>query len=507
MFSKESALICDDIGQVTPSDWNEYVTSTETPSSPTSQTSTQAKARALVSRLPGTRQDWRLYRPSAPRFAPQRSWIGSIMVAVSVLVGWFAFSGATGDGNVSLGLFVGAAAIQLMAWSFLLAVRIKWLQPLFGGLDSMYRVHRWCGSLAVAAMLMHTQIEPEIKNGIRGASRDLKNSAEDLAGLGETAIYVLVGISLLRLIPYRFWRLTHKLLGIPFLFACAHFFTATKPYANGSPWGIWFGLFMAGGTVAYLWRVIVNDMIRRGARYKIVSTRRVGNNTELQLEPSGRRRIDHRVGQFAILRVLRRGLSEPHPFTIASHPDEDQLVFIIRDLGDWTDKIGALDLTGEAVEIEGPFGRFEPFGEPDQTHVWVAGGVGITPFLSALPTDRRPHDVVPHVFYAVKSQADAPGLDRLQEAAAGGHIRLHVYDSSAGQRLSVDVIANIVGAVNIVGAHVALCGPAGLVRAVRQGTADLGARSIEVEDFDFRQGFGPELSREVDDLVTSVARR
>ncbi len=478
---------------------------TETPPSPSAVSQRANRPARLVSKLIGTRQDWRLYRPAAPRLKPQRSWIGAIAVAMSVLVGWFAFTGAAGeDGNVTLGLFVGAASIQLMAWSFLLAIRIKWLEPLFGGLDSMYRLHRWCGSLAVAAMFLHTRIEPEVKNGVRGASRDLKNFAEDLAGLGETAIYVLVGISLLRLIPYRFWRLTHKLLGIPFLFACAHFFTATKPYANGSPWGLWFGLFMAGGTLAYFWRVVVNDMIRRGARYKIVSSRRVGNNTELRVEPTTRRRVTHRVGQFAVLRILRRGLSEPHPFTIASHPDDDHLLFIIRDLGDWTDKIGSLDLVGDLVEIEGPFGRFEPFGEAGQPHVWIAGGVGITPFLSAVPTAARPNAVVPHVFYAVKSRVDAPGLDRLEQAHADGRIQLQVFDSAAGQRLTTDAVSQAVGPEGLAGAHVALCGPAGLVRTHRQAAANGGARSIEVEDFDFRQGFGPELSREIEALATTV---
>jgi predicted ferric reductase len=105
--------------------------------------------------------------------------VGPIVVMASVLVGWFAFTGAVGEeGSATLGLFVGAASIQLMAWSNLLAVRIKWLEPLFGGLDSMYRVHRWCGSIAVVAMFLHTQIEPEVDNGVRGASRGLENLGE-----------------------------------------------------------------------------------------------------------------------------------------------------------------------------------------------------------------------------------------------------------------------------------------------------------------------------------------
>lgn len=461
-------------------------------------------ARALL----GTREDWRLYRPVTPRFRIRPSWIGPLVVVGSVLVGWFAFTGAVGeDGDPTVGLFVGAASIQLMAWSFVLAIRLRWLEPFFGGLDSMYRVHRWCGAAAVVAMFLHTQFEPEVDNGIRGASRDLKNLAEELAGIAEIVLYVLVGISLVRLIPYRYWRLTHKLLGIPFVFASAHFFTATKPYANGSPWGIWFGGFMIVGIGAYLWRVVVNDMLRRGAKYTVMSTRRLANNTELRLAPATKRRIQHRPGQFAILRLHHRGLSEPHPFTIASHPEEDQLRFIIRDLGDWTDKVGKTDLSGATVEIEGPFGQFAPFGDSSQTHIWIAGGVGITPFLSALPPGPRRGSVVPQVFFAVKSADDAPGLDLLRAAEDLGHITLHLYDSSQGRRLTIDAINQALPPGGVTGAHVALCGPAGLVRELRREVNGFGARSIEIEDFDFRQGVGPDLSREVDQLVEAAQAR
>ena len=121
-------------------------------------------------------------------------------MAASVVLPWFAFASATGDGaNVAFGLFIGAASIVLMAWSFVLAIRLRFLEPIFGGLDSMYRVHRWAGTLAVVAMFLHTSVEPEIEGGIRGASRSLADTAEDLAGTGQTMLYILVGLSLVRL--------------------------------------------------------------------------------------------------------------------------------------------------------------------------------------------------------------------------------------------------------------------------------------------------------------------
>ncbi len=137
------------------------------------------------SSLLGTPSDWQLRKPSLrpPRLGIHL--IGPLAVAASVVLPWFAFASATGDGaNVAFGLFIGAASIVLMAWSFVLAIRLRFLEPVFGGLDSMYRVHRWAGTLAVVAMFLHTSVEPEIEGGIRGASRSLADTAEDLAGTG-----------------------------------------------------------------------------------------------------------------------------------------------------------------------------------------------------------------------------------------------------------------------------------------------------------------------------------
>lgn len=103
-------------------------------------------------------------------------------------------------------------------------------------------------------LLWHIQVEPEVENGIRGASKSVTDQAQDLAGTGEIMMYILIGLSLVGWIPYRWWRWTHKLLGIPFAFACWHYLTAEKPYGNGSTWSIRFGGFMLAGIGAFLWR-------------------------------------------------------------------------------------------------------------------------------------------------------------------------------------------------------------------------------------------------------------
>ncbi len=463
----------------------------------------------IVRTLLGTRAHWRLVRPIFSRPRPSVGWIGTASVVGSVAVSWLAFDSAQGRGSVAFGLFVGATSILLMAWSFVLAVRLPVLEPLFGGLDRMYRVHRWAGTLAMVAMFLHIRVEPDIRGGIRGAAESVADAAEDLAGLAEIALYVLVAASILRWVPYRWWRLGHKLLGVPYLFACFHFFTAEKPYANGSAWGWWFGAWMVIGAVAWIHRVVVRDMFSPGRRYRVVSATATASTLDLRLAPADGRRLGQRIGQFAFVKVQVPGLREPHPFTIASPPASSELRFLIRSLGDWSSRLGTADLLGADVIVEGPYGRFRPLAGGGAT-LWVAGGVGITPFLAAVASlgDRAslgersdrplPDTRPPTLVYCVRSRSDAMALDELEAAAAAGRIRLSLHVSDEGSRLDPTRLAALLGRADLGGVHVSVCGPAALVSAVVQAGRALGAASVHTEDFDIRQGIGPDLSMAID---------
>jgi len=453
----------------------------------------------------GTRSDWQLRRPGLRGPRTGMHLIGPAAVLASVAGSWFAFADATGDGgNVAFGLFIGAVSIILMAWSFVLAVRLRFLERFFGGLDSMYRVHRWAGTFAVVAMYAHTTIEPDIKGGIRGASRSVADTAEDLAGTGQTMLYILVGISLLRWFPYRWWRLTHKLLGIPFAFACFHFFTAEKPYANGSAWGWYFGAIMVAGLLAYVGRVVGKDIVRPGVAYTVKRADVSGSTLDLELTPTGEA-LKHHVGQFVVLKVQKPGLREPHIFTVASGPESPILRFFIRDLGDWTARMQQAELVGAKVTVEGPYGMFEPIADDATKTVWVAGGVGITPFLSAAGTLSLDSDVRPTLHYLVRSRDDAMALDVLEAHHGAGRLRLVVHASADGERFQPDSLREHHGVAGLSGAHVAVCGPASLVTLVDTEARRLGASFVEREDFDVRQGFGPDLSRELDNLTGSLS--
>ena len=250
---------------------------------------------------------------------------------------------------------------------------------------------------------------------------------------------------------------------------------------------------MLAGLVAWIARIVVRDAVAQGKSYTVVDVEHEGSLTRVELAPTGRP-LDFDPGQFAFLRFEAKGMREPHPFSIASGPTSDNLVFYIRHLGDWSDRLPETDLIGTTVKVEGPYGEFTPISNSHDNSVWIAGGVGITPFLASLD-ELGPNDPVPTVLYACKSNVGDPLVDLLRTAATEGRIHLHLYPS--GSRLTAEVLDELF-ADGMANHHVALCGPAGLVRDMAMAAHDSGARSIETEDFDIRQGFGPDRSREID---------
>jgi ferredoxin-NADP reductase len=76
--------------------------------------------------------------------------------------------------------------------------------------------------------------------------------------------------------------------------------------------------------------------------------------------------------------------------------------------------LGTMPL-GSAVKIEGPFGDLTLHNNVKRTAVFLAGGIGITPFRSIVfraAKEKLPHRIF--LFYSNRRPEDAPFLDELQ---------------------------------------------------------------------------------------------
>lgn len=182
-------------------------------------------------------------------------------------------------------------------------------------------------------------------------------------------------------------------------------------------------------------------------------------------------------------------------FTLASAPCQTELVFATR-LRDSAFKrvLRTLPVGGE-INIDGPFGSFTLHKDVSRPAVFLAGGIGITPFRSILlqaTTDALPHRLF--LFYSNRRPEDAAFLEELQglekqnsrftlvatmtesEAARQGW-------KGSRRRISGEMIRQAVGPFTSPIFYVA--GPPGLVRAMQSMLRESGveADNIRAEEF------------------------
>ena len=139
-------------------------------------------------------------------------------------------------------------------------------------------------------------------------------------------------------------------------------------------------------------------------------------------------------------------------------------------MGDCTRTLHQRLHAGQRVDIEGPYGRFHGKGSRRRQQVWVAAGVGVTPFLALLEA-RQPG--VPaksgatavHMHYCTRDARRDPLLPRLHELCAQAQppVQLTVYSEAEGQRLTPQDLQTVPGPLDIW-----FCGPPGLGDALHQ---------------------------------------
>lgn len=107
---------------------------------------------------------------------------------------------------------------------------------------------------------------------------------------------------------------------------------------------------------------------------------------------------------------------KPLAFSLASAPSEPFLVIAMRDShSPWKQAIKIAKI-GQNLEISGPYGAFALHYHPKTPAVFLAGGIGITPFRSMIVEEKRkqfPHGIF--LFYANRNFESAIFIDELSQ--------------------------------------------------------------------------------------------
>jgi ferredoxin-NADP reductase len=177
---------------------------------------------------------------------------------------------------------------------------------------------------------------------------------------------------------------------------------------------------------------------------------------------------------------LSNGLIKSYSLTNSQDERERYVIAVGRDAKSRGGSLFIHDRlrVGDSVVVGSPRNNF-PFVEEANCSVFIAGGIGITPYLSMI---RRALQLGHpwELHYCARSRRNAAFLDDIdQMARVGGRLTTHFDDETRGRLIDLRQVISSASST----AHIYCCGPAPMLAAFKEVTADRAPDMIHFEYF------------------------
>lgn len=377
------------------------------------------------------------------------------------------------------------AGCGLLAANLVLAIREPHVARLLGGLETIYSWHHRSGLLAYLLLLCHP-LALAFDDSLEAPQLAWQALAPWLQSwpvwLGWAALLLLMAglFSTFALhLPYRRWRGFHFVLGLGVLLGLAHVYALL---GGGNP----LIFLMLVAILALSGRIFFSDLGVSAYPYQVSQVvHQASGMIEARLRPhAGVMSVT--PGQFVLAAFGEgshyHGCGEYHPFTVSGIETGGELRVAIKALGPCSQRIQQLE-PGVQVRLQGPFGVFLAQAS-SAPQLWVAGGIGITPFMAALRA--HPCTQPTTLLYLFRSEADAAFLTELNAMAdTDPQFKFLPCASDKGRPDFAKILPKI---SRISEREVYICGPLPMVETLmpflrKSGVA---ASAIHHERFDFR---------------------
>jgi len=379
---------------------------------------------------------------------------------------------------------------SLFAISFVLSTRIKWIEKYFGGLDKLYHKHHTVGKIAFFLLLFHPILLalrwiPNNLNKFFWYLLPVHRKLEiDLGAWSLVGLTVLILLTILIKIPYDKWKITHKFMGLFFVLGILHVFLIRNFFANNTLLAIYLIIISSFGLAAFIYKTILHKWVVKTHSFNVERIQKLSEKVmEITLStPSND--FDYKAGQFCFFQFDQVGISkESHPFTICGASKAGHITILVKSLGDFTNNLCKKLTLNTPVLVEGPYGYFD-YKQGKQKQIWIAGGVGIAPFVS-FSRDFKTHfnpDLEIDFYYCVNNETEAFHLyefEQLEKTMPNFHIKLLCSDTSGfikGNEIE-----------NVKDRTIFICGPKELRTILLKHfkTLPIDKDDIIFEDFDF----------------------
>jgi predicted ferric reductase len=366
-------------------------------------------------------------------------------VAVGNVVLWIVARQPGQPAGRYVGEICGAEAVLLFSCTLVLATVLPAIERAFSGLDWVVVWHRRAATAGVILLAPHI---------VFATSSPDRYATGFGPGLGQVALFGLFVLSVWALAPslrgarwpgpvrwlarasYERWLTAHRLTGLFVVAAVAHG-ALVDPALHDSTLLRNTYLIVGGiGIGAYAYRELFARFVVPIHDYTVADIRQANDATlEISLEPV-RDPLAFDPGQFVFLAFGGAAGWQRHPFSVASAPAQRRLEVAIKAVGDYTHDLHDTLRLGTPAKAAGPFGGFD-YRQGGQDQIWLAGGIGITPFMSWIRSLDATFDRHVDFYYSVAHEADALYLDEIVEAGEQHHtIHPHIVYTDRDEQLT-----------------------------------------------------------------------
>ena len=386
----------------------------------------------------------------------------------------------------SLAMVFGLFSYSMFCIILIMSTRVRLLDRLFGH-DRILRIHGYFAFLSISSAVIHYLL----KSGYLE-----KNDLQSAIGMVCLVIFLTVMLITITLmtsglpftvpllssvrstaskrfgIDYSFIKLLHNIFSLAVVFLLIHVFIASSTQES-LPRMSFIGIIGGAALIRYLFHKFIRPYSNRKTGYTLVNVDNPSDNiVRLTAATHSGKKVSFLPGQFCYLKIPSKETgNEEHPFTLSSASEDPDIQITVKKLGNYTSQLVNIRKSTPVV-LDGPYGTFTPSADGHKK-VFIAGGIGITPFRSILASWFNSKEDIPEtvLLWSVKRASDLIDVSFFEKTADECSwfsfipILTRERNEKYGHgRITPEQIADVCASSTGVVPDIYLCGPASMIR-------------------------------------------
>lgn len=314
------------------------------------------------------------------------------LLNLGIILYFFFLESSTATLYIALGRITGLLGVYLVLWEILFVSRLEFINKCFKSNARLAWFHHVNGFLALLFIFLHP-VFLALGYGQRTGRSLLGQmiaffSWDDmpLAYLSLLVFIVAVFLSYRQIkkkYKYELWYVIHLSLYLAIFWAFGHQLEIGHDLQNTLFAVYWYALYFIFFGALVLGRALppLYNFYRHRFKVEDVVSE---NDFCCSIYISGRNleSFKFKAGQHASFRFLNNSAWQSHPFSFSSAYNGKYLRITVKALGDFTKNLKDKIKIGDYVMVAGAYGDFYLPENKETKLAFVAGGVGITPFIA-----------------------------------------------------------------------------------------------------------------------------